>query len=149
MNLTLVKNIKNPSGSIKKITANSQGVIWEHSDIIIVPINSKNEIAIAKINVSAGDTVTIKYFITQNKGYIYDARECGLNYYGSVDGTDYPISNNDLNKECTIILNIPEDGFITVGAHAGLVSSGKESVGSLSRYDGDIPIGKYIKFIIN
>lgn len=30
-----------------------------------------------------------------------------------------------------------------------MVESGKETVGSLSKYDGDIPVGKYIKFTIS
>lgn len=103
----------------------------------------------AKIAVSKGDKVTITYFITQNKGYIYDGRFCGLNYYGTVDGTDYPISDNDLNKECTITLTIPQTGFITVGANSTIINRGDDTPGKLSNYDGDIPVGKYIKFKIN
>ena len=86
---------------------------------------------------------------SKNKGYIYDGRYCGLDYYGTVEGTKYPISNSDLNKECTIVLTIPEDGFLTVGANSYLVSTGAETIGSLSKYPGDIPVGKYIKFKIN
>lgn len=149
MDLNLIKSIKITEGTVTKITSLVHGVIWEKADEIIAPINEKGEMAIAKIDVSAGDVVTITYYITENKGYIYDGRYCGLNYYGTVEGTAYPISDSDLNKECTIVLNIPEDGFLTVGANSYLVSSGKESVGSLSQYDGDIPIGKYIKFTIN
>lgn len=149
MDLTIIKNITIPEGSVKKIDSSLQGVIWKRSDMVVAPINAKGEMAIAKINVSAGDVITITYFITQNKGYIYDGRGCGLDYYGTVEGSEYPISNSDLNKECTIVLKVRKDGFITVGANYHLVESGKETVGSLSKYDGDIPVGKYIKFTIS
>lgn len=148
MDLTVIKSIKIPEGTVVKITSSSLGNIWEEADEVITPVNEKGEMAIAKINVSAGDVVTITYFITQNKGYIYDGRYCGLTYYGTVEGTEYPISDSDLNKECVIVLNIPEDGFLTVGCNAYLLSNGTESEGSLSQYDGDIPVGKYIKFKI-
>lgn len=149
MDLTVIKSIKIAEGTVNKITSSVSGVIWQKSDEIVTPYNEKGEMAIAKINVSAGDVVTITYYITQNKGYIYDARYCGLNYYGTVEGSEYPISNSDLNKECTIVLSIPKSGFLTVGANAYLVSKGTEIVGSLSKYSGDIPVGKYIKFKIN
>ena len=149
MELDTIKSISISEGVVTKITSSKNGVIWKKADVIIAPYNEKGEMAIAKIAVSAGDVVTITYFITQNKGYIYDGRYCGLNYYGTVEGTAYPISDSDLNKECTIVLTIPEDGFLTVGANSYLVYKGAESVGSLSKYSGDIPVGKYIKFTIN
>lgn len=149
MDLTTIKSIKIPEGTVIKIVSSIYGTIWEKADEIITPYNEKGEMAIAKINVSAGDVVTITYFITENKGYIYDGRYCGLDYYGTVEGTEYPISDSDLNKECTIVLTIPEDGFLTVGANSYLVNTGAETIGSLSKYSGDIPVGKYIKFKIN
>lgn len=149
MDLTTIKSIKIPEGTVVKIVSSTYGTIWEEADEIVTPYNEKGEMAIAKINVSAGDVVTITYFITENKGYIYDGRYCGLDYYGTVEGSEYPISDSDLNKECTIVLTIPEDGFLTVGANSYLVNKGTEIVGSLSQYSGDIPVGKYIKFKIN
>lgn len=121
----------------------------EKSDYIIVPITSANQMPCSKISVNAGDVVVIKYFITQNKGYIYDGRFCGLNYYGTVEGGKYPISDSDLNKECIITLNIPTTGFITVGANSTIINRGDDTPGQLSQFDGDIPIGRYIKFKIN
>lgn len=149
MDLTVIKGLTIPEGVVTKITNSAGSIIWQEADEIVTPYNEKGEMAIAKIDVSAGDVVTITYFITENKGYIYDGRQCGLNYYGTVEGTAYPISDDDLNKECTIVLNIPEDGFLTVGANAYLVSKGTENIGSLSQYSGDIPVGKYIKFTIS
>lgn len=149
MDWSLVKSIAIPEGEVTKITSSTYNVIWEKADVYIAPYNEKGEMAIARIRVYAGDQVTITYFITQNKGYIYDGRGCGLDYYGTVEGSEYPISNSDLNKECTIVLKIPKNGFLTVGANYYLVDIGEESVGSLSKYDGDIPVGKYIKFKID
>lgn len=149
MDLTIIKNITIPEGEVTKITSSVNGVIWEKSDYIIVPITSVNQMPCAKISVNAGDVVVIKYFITQNKGYIYDGRFCGLNYYGTVEGGKYPISDSDLNKECTITLNIPTTGFITVGANSTIINRGDDTPGQLSQFDGDIPIGRYIKFKIN
>lgn len=149
MDLTVIKNITIPEGEVTKITSSTNGVIWEKSDYIIVPITSANQMPCAKISVNAGDVVVIKYFITQNKGYIYDGRFCGLNYYGTVEGGKYPISDSDLNKECTITLNIPTTGFITVGANSTIINRGDDTPGQLSQFDGDIPIGRYIKFKIN
>lgn len=145
MNLDLIKSIQIPEGVVIKI-ASPSGVIWEKADEIVAPVNEKGEMACAKIMVSAGDVVTITYFITQNKGYIYDGRFCGLQYYGTVEGSKYPISDDDLNKECTIVLNIPQDGFLAVGANSTLMNRGDETPGTLSKFDGDIPVGKYIKF---
>lgn len=149
MDLTVIKNITIPEGQVTKITSSVNGVIWEKSDYIIVPITSANQMPCAKISVNAGDVVVIKYYITQNKGYIYDGRFAGLDYYGTVEGTKFPISDNDLNKECTITLNIPTTGFITVGANSTIINRGDDTPGQLSQFDGDIPIGRYIKFKIN
>lgn len=149
MDLTVIKNITIPEGEVTKITSSVNGVIWEKSDYIIVPITSANQMPCSKISVNAGDVVVIKYFITQNKGYIYDGRFCGLNYYGTVEGGKYPISDSDLNKECIITLNIPTTGFITVGANSTIINRGDDTPGQLSQFDGDIPIGRYIKFKIN
>lgn len=148
MELELVKEIIINKKSVKKILKNGE-IIWEIADIIIAPVNEKGEMACAKIDVSAGDVVVITYFITENKGYIYDGRFCGLQYYGTVDGTAYPISDDDLNHECTITLNIPQDGFLTIGANSTIINRGDDTPGQLSQYDGDIPVGKYIKFKIN
>lgn len=149
MDLTVIKSITIPEGQVTKITSSVNGVIWEKSDYIIVPITSANQMPCAKIPVNAGDVVVIKYYITQNKGYIYDGRFCGLDYYGTVEGTKIPISDSDLNKECTITLNIPTTGFITVGANSTIINRGDDTPGQLSQFDGDIPIGRYIKFKIN
>lgn len=132
-----------------KIILSTGDVILEEADLIVTPYNDKGEMAIVRLDVSEGDVVTITYYITENKGYIYDGRYCGLNYYGTVDGSEYPISDDDLNKECTIVLTIPEDGFLTIGYNAYLLNKGTETVGSLSQYSGDIPVGKYIKFTIS
>lgn len=148
VNLDLIKTIVIPEGEVKKI-AIAGTVVWEIADIIIPPYNEQGEMAVAKIDVSAGDVVVITYFITKNKGYIYDGRFCGLQYYGTVAGSKYPISDDDLNHECTITLTIPQDGFLTIGANSTLVNRGDETIGELSKYDGDIPVGKYIKFKIN
>lgn len=148
LNLDLVKVIQLPEGEVKKIVINNI-TIWERADIIIKPVNSKNEMPCAKIIVSKGDVVVITYFITENKGYIYDGRFCGLQYYGTVEGSKYPISDSDLNKKCTITLNIPQDGFLTIGANSTIINRGDDTPGSLSQYNGDIPVGKYIKFKIN
>lgn len=148
INLDLVKSVSIPEGEVKKIIIGGV-TVWEIADVIIGPYNEKGEMAVAKIIVSAGDVVTINYFITENKGYIYDGRFCGLQYYGTVDGSKYPISDDDLNKHCTIVLNIPQDGFLTVGANSTIVNRGEDVPGELSNYPNDIPVGRYIKFKIN
>lgn len=148
MNLDLIKNIKISDKKIIQIAINDV-VVWKIADVIIAPITERGEMPCAKITVNKGDTVVITYFITENKGYIYDGRFCGLSYYGTVDGSVYPISDNDLNKECTITLSIPQDGFLTVGANSTIINRGDDTPGELSQYDGDIPVGKYIKFKIN
>ena len=132
MDLTVIKSITIPEGQVTKITSSVNGVIWEKSDYIIVPITSANQMPCAKISVNAGDVVVIKYYITQNKGYIYDGRFCGLDYYGTVEGTKFPISDSDLNKECTITLNIPTTGFITGGANSTIINRGDDTPGQLS-----------------
>lgn len=107
--------------------------------------SEEGSIAIHRINVSKGDKITIYYYITEQKGYIYDGRGCGLNYYGTVEGGKYPIAKSDLNKHCSISLTVPQDGFITVGGHYKLVNNGTETEGQLSQFSDDIPVGRYIK----
>lgn len=148
VNLDLIKSITIPEGNVTKIVRNNT-TIWKISDIIIAPINEHGEMPCAKIIVSKGDVIVITYFVTEAKGYIYDGRFCGLQYYGTVDGGAYPISSSDLNKECTITLTATKDGFITVGANSTIINRGDDTPGQLSQYDGDIPVGKYIKFKIN
>lgn len=53
MDLTIIKNITIPEGEVTKITSSVNGVIWEKSDYIIVPITSANQMPCAKIAVNA------------------------------------------------------------------------------------------------
>lgn len=148
LNLDLIKSIKISEGQVSKITSNNS-VIWKAADVIISPINDQNQMPCAKITVSAGDVVVITYFLTKAQGYIYDARKCGLSYYGTVSGGSNPISENDLNKECSITLNIPQDGYISIGSNSTIIGRGDDTPGQLSNFSGDIPVGKYIKIKIN
>lgn len=148
MDFTLIKKINIKEGEVKKITSSSK-IIWEKPTTLIVPITTKNEMPVTKLNIKAGQKITIKYYITKNQGYVYDARRIGLSYYGTVEGTAYPINDADLNKHCTIgPLTAAQDGILTIGANANLVNAGKETIGSLSNYSGDIPVGKYIKIFV-
>lgn len=148
MDFTLIKKINIKEGEVKKITSSSK-IIWEKPTVLIAPITTKNEMPVTKLDIKAGQKITIKYYITKNQGYVYDARRIGLSYYGTVEGTDYPINDADLNKHCIIgPLAATQDGILTIGANANLVNAGKETIGSLSNYSGDIPVGKYIKIFV-
>lgn len=100
---------------------------------------------VTQIFVSAGDTVTIVYYLTKRQGYIYDGRKAGLNYYGSVSSSKYPMSTDDVGKECTLTLTAPQDGYIMISGYY----SHTNRIGQLSTSAGDICYGYYIKVKIN
>lgn len=108
IDLSRVKKITIPEGEVRKILRGTT-ILWEYCDMFAGPYDGSEEgsIAIHRINVSKGDKITIYYYITEQKGYIYDGRGCGLNYYGTVEGGKYPIAKSDLNKHCSISLTVP------------------------------------------
>lgn len=151
IDFSAVTSITIPEGEVQSLYID--GVLkWEKQSnvITVLPINDAGQIPVAKIDVVAGDVVTIIYYLTVNQGYIYDGRKCGLQYYGTVLSSAYPIPDDNINKECSLTLTIPKDGFLVIGGHSTYVADGRQPVGEIANTDWrDVPIGKYIKVIIN
>jgi hypothetical protein len=53
MDFTLIKKINIKEGEVKKITSSSK-IIWEKPTVLIVPITTKNEMPVTKLDIKAG-----------------------------------------------------------------------------------------------
>ena len=97
-----------------------------------------------KMVVASGQTIILTFYITKKQGYVYDGRNCGLNYYGSVSSSAYPIKDSELNKEVTLTIKIPESGTISFsGFRNDTVSNGE-----LATQESDRLYGKYIMITV-
>ena len=83
-------------------------------DYELLPTNGiEGDLPFLKLNVIAGQTITLTYYLTKRQGYIYDGRKCGMQYYGSVIGSAYPMPSSDLSTEVTKTITVVSDGTIT------------------------------------
>lgn len=102
--------------------------------------SEEGELPFYKLDVAAGQMLEITYYLTKQQGYIYDGRNCGMQYYGSVGGSAYPIPSNEVGVETTKTITIVSDGTITFsGHHQETVSNGE-----LVSYAPDRVYGKYL-----
>ena len=141
-----VTTIELPEGEVEKITCDDL-LLWEKYDIVITPYNGNKQgyIAITKVPVSSGDVLTITYYLTKRQGYIYDGRNVGLNYYGSVSSTKYPMSSDDVGKISTLTITAESDGYIMISGYYLHTNN----VGNLSTSEKDRCYGFWIKVKIN
>lgn len=112
-------------------------------DAVLTPYDGSDEgeLPYYKLNVTAGQTVTVTYFLTKAQGYVYDGRNCGLQYYGSVNGSAYPLADSELNTETIKTLQIPSNGTLAFSGFRNDTAAN----GSLAANAGDRAYGKYIK----
>ena len=102
------------------------------------------ELPFHKMVVASGQTIVLTFYLTKKQGYVYDGRNCGLNYYGSVASSAYPIKDSELNKEVTLTIKIPESGTISFsGFRNDTVSNG-----DLATQESDRLFGKYIMITV-
>jgi hypothetical protein len=102
------------------------------------------ELPFHKMVVVSGQTIILTFYLTKNQGYVYDGRNCGLNYYGSVSSSAYPIKDSELNKEVTLTIKIPESGIISFSGFRNDTASN----GELATQAGDRLYGKYITITV-
>lgn len=86
-----------------------------------------------KLDVNAGDVLEITYYLTKRQGYVYDGRNCGL---------EYQLNDNVIGQETTITVNILSNGNIMFSGHSG---SDINNAGQLASYSGDRLYGKYLE----
>lgn len=112
-------------------------------DIVLTPYNGSDEgeLPYYKLDVTAGQTVIVTYFLTKAQGYVYDGRNCGLQYYGSVNGSAYPFDSSELNTEAFLTLEIPTTGTISFSGFRNDTAAN----GTLVSFASDRAYGKYIK----
>ena len=106
--------------------------------IILQPLNGniEGDIPRWKLDVTAGMKLAITYYLTRNRGYLYDARGCGGNY----------VNGPGTGTETTITYTVPSDGFIVFSDfwnnRNGIVN------GTVSNTINDAAYGKYIYVMI-
>ena len=109
--------------------------------------SEEGEFLVRKINVIAGQKLTINYYATVGQGYIIDFRNTRTGY-GVVDNFDYfgwvgnsswrgIVGSDDIRE-----FEISSDGEITISGHR------TDSDGELASWKTDRFIGKYIKIKI-
>lgn len=116
------------------VTVNA-GLVAPVHVIELAPYNGseEGELPVGKLDVNAGDVLEITYYLTKRQGYVYDGRNCGL---------EYNLNDNIIGQETTITVNIPSDGNMIFSGHSG---SDINSAGKLANYSGDRLYGKYLK----
>lgn len=144
-----LKELIIPEGNVTKIMSGNT-VIWEQPqpwDYVILPYDGSEcgKLPAKFINVTEGQVVTIAYYLTENVGYIYDGRSCGLSYYGSVAGSQNPMPSSHVGSEHSVTITIASTGKLAISCYNTLTSYD----GQLSYYTGDTCIGYYIKVKIN
>ena len=116
------------------VTVNA-GLVAPVHVIELAPYNGseEGELPVGKLDVNAGDVLEITYYLTKRQGYVYDGRNCGL---------EYQLNDNVIGQETTITVNILSNGNIMFSGHSG---SDINNVGQLASYSGDRLYGKYLK----
>lgn len=116
------------------ITVNA-GFIVPTYDIILTPYDGseEGELPVGKLNVNVGDILEITYYLTKIQGYVYDGRNCGL---------EYQLNDNVIGQETMIIVNVLSNGNMMFSGHSG---SDINNAGQLASYSGDRLYGKYLK----
>lgn len=138
-----------PEGNVIKIESGSS-IIWEKPeewDYVILPYygTAPGELPCKVINVTKGQVITISYYLTQRTGYIYDGRACGLQYYGSVSSSKYPMPSEHVGSENAVSVTIPSNGKLYISCFYN--STGYD--GKLAPNTGDRCVGHYIKVKID
>lgn len=148
IDFTNVKAITIPEGSVKKITSGGV-VLWEKPeqeqwDGTILPYygGETGELPVKVLSVTKGQKVTIAYYLTRRQGYVYDGRNVGLQYFGSVSSSKYPIPADHLNAEQQLTITIASSGKLVLCGYKGNTNYD----GKLSPTAGDRPYGRYIKY---
>lgn len=141
-----VESIEIPEGNVTTISSGDI-VLWSASeeswDYISTPLNGADEgyIPCIRIPVTKGQTVTIAYLLTRRQGYIYDGRKCGLNYYGSVSSSKYPMAASEVGVETTITISPTSAGNLFISSYYG----SNKATGTLDPTESNRCYGKYIK----
>lgn len=150
IDFTNVKAVTIPEGSVKKITRGST-VLWEKPaqeqwDETILPYygGETGELPVRVLNVTKGQKVTIAYYLTIQQGYVYDGRKVGLQYFGSVSSSKYPIPADHLNTEHQLTITISSSGKLVLCGYNG----NTDRDGKLASSERDRPYGRYIKYRI-
>lgn len=116
------------------VTVNA-GLVAPVHVIELAPYNGseEGELPVGKLDVNAGDVLEITYYLTKRQGYVYDGRNCGL---------EYQLNDNVIGQETTITVNILSNGNIMFSGHSG---SDINNAGQLASYSGDRLYGKYLE----
>ena len=139
-----VKNVFIPDGEVVKIELDGK-TLWEVErwDHVLLPANgsAEGEILALKLPVNVGDTVTIEYLLTKAQGYIYDGRNVGLQYYGTVAGGIYPMAESEIGVATTITIKPTSAGVIGISCGR----NGTIGADGLDTFAADRCFGQYIK----
>ena len=93
------------------------------------------------LDVEAGDKVTIAYLLTKAQGYIYDGRNVGLQYYGTLSGGAYPMNPSEVGVATAITIIPTQSGRLSISTHR----NDDVTTGELGTNGADRCYGEYIK----
>lgn len=143
MDFSGVKAVSIPEGAVNRISIRGAEV-WNSGKLYyLTPADGteEGEIPCLKIPTTAGMEIIITFFLTKKQGYLYDGRNCGLQYLGSVTGTAYPLTDGQVGAERSVAIQ-PQNGTLTV-------SGFKDNAdGELASNAGDRLYGRYVKVLV-
>lgn len=140
MDFSSVKAVTIPEGKVNIIAINGLEV-WRGANIYLLkPADGteEGEIPCLKLATTAGMEITITFFLTKKQGYLYDGRNCGLQYLGSVNGSAYPLADDQIGVETSVTIH-PQDGTLAISGFRN------DADGVLAANSGDRLYGRYVK----
>jgi hypothetical protein len=132
--------IKIPEGEIQKIEDSNKNLIWQKCDYVYTPydMEKSDAIAVQTLSLSAGDKVTIYYYLTSNSGTLYDLSNCG----GGVNSA----SSFPVNTHGAVTFTVSKKGTMVIAGQYSRYQWGIDWPGSLGMSP---PYAQYIKIKVN
>lgn len=139
MDFSSVKAVTIPEGEVDKIAINGLEA-WIGADYRLKPADGteEGEIPCLKLTTTASMEITITSFLTKKQGYLYDGRNCGLQYLGSVNGSVHPLADDQVGVETSVTIH-PQDGTLAISGYHN------DTDGVLAAVSGDRLYGRYVK----
>ena len=132
------KTIAIPEGEVAKITDLSGNLIWQKCDYVYISSNEDKSIPVDVIDLSAGDKITVYYYLISTSGVLCDASNCG--------GSSYSASTLTPNVHGAFTFTASKVGKFIIAGQYSRYQWGIDWPGSLGMSP---PYVDYIKIKIN
>lgn len=133
-------SIEIPEGEVQKITDSGGNIIWQKCEHNYIPYNKEKSdaVAVQVLSVSAGDVITIYYYLTSTSGTVYDLSNCGG---GVVSASSFPT-----NVHGAITFTVSKTGKMIIAGQYSRYQWSIDWPGSLGMSP---PYAEYLKIKIN